>query len=84
LTIRIERCETERGVTVELHGWLREEALGELDAVCGSVAGPLHLNLSRLVDADQASRRALRLRIRSGARIEGASPYIRLLLDSEV
>jgi hypothetical protein len=82
LTIRIERRETKDGVIVELHGWLREEVLGELDRVCGSGPGPLHLDLSRLAGADQAGLRALRSRIDAGARLEGVSPYIRLLLES--
>ena len=82
MTIRIERRETQAGVTVELHGWLREDVLGELEGVCGSVPGPLLLNLSRLAGADQAGLRALRSRVDAGARLEGVSPYIRLLLES--
>ena len=83
MTIRIERREAEDGVIVELHGWLREEVLGELDSVCGSGPGPLHLDLSRLAGADRAGLRALRSRVDAGARLEGVSPYIRLLLESE-
>jgi hypothetical protein len=82
VTIRIERRETENGVIVELHGWLREEVLGELDSVCGSVPDPLHLDLSRLAGADQAGLSALRSRVHAGARLEGVSPYMRLLLKS--
>jgi hypothetical protein len=83
VTIRIERRVTEDGVIVELHGWLREEVLGELESVCGSIPGPLLLDLSRLAGADQAGLRALRSRVHAGARLEGVSPYIQLLLESE-
>jgi hypothetical protein len=83
LTIRIERRETERGVIVELHGWLREEALADFDAVCASVPSPLLLDIASLTGADEASQSALRLRIHAGARLEGASPYMRLLLETD-
>lgn len=83
MTIRIERRETRDGVTVELHGWLRQEVLCEFDGACGSVPGSLLLNLSRLAGADEAGLRALRARVHAGARLEGVSPYIKLLLESE-
>jgi hypothetical protein len=82
LIIRIERRETQDGVIVELHGWLREEALGEFEGVCQSVPGLLLLNLSRLAGADRAGLRALRSRVDAGARLEGVSPYVQLLLES--
>jgi hypothetical protein len=83
LTLRIERRETPDGVIVELHGWLREDVLGELESVCEAVAGPLRLDLSCLKGADQAGLLALQVRVHAGAHLEGMSPYIRLLLDSE-
>ena len=83
MTIRIERRETPDGVIVELHGWLREDVLGELEGACESVPHPLRLDLSRLKGADQAGLLALQVRVHAGARLEGVSPYIRLLLNSE-
>jgi hypothetical protein len=82
LTIRIERRETEDGLIVELHGWLREDVLGEFESACGSVPGPIRLDLSRLAGADEAGLGALRSRAHAGTRLEGVSPYIRLLLES--
>jgi chromate transport protein ChrA len=70
-------------VIVEIHGWLREDVLGELESVCESVPGPLRLNLSCLEGADQAGLLVLHMRVHAGARLEAMSPYIRLLLDSE-
>ena len=70
-------------MTVELHGWLRDDVVLEFESVCASIPGPLLLNLSHLTGADEAGLRALRSRVRAGARLEGVSPYIRLLLESE-
>jgi len=69
-------------VTVELHGWLSEEVIGELEVACGSEGGALILDLSHLVGADAAGRADLRRRVAAGAKLRGASPYIRLLLKS--
>lgn len=82
MTIRINRRQTAEGVVVELHGWLSQEVLAEFMSVCDSVGGPLRMDLSQLAGTDEAGLAALKGRIVVGARIEGASPYIRLLLDS--
>jgi anti-anti-sigma regulatory factor len=82
LTIRINRRQTGEGVVVELHGWLSEDVLAEFTSVCDSVGDPLRMDLSQLAGSDDAGVEALIGRIVAGARIEGASPYIRLLLDS--
>lgn len=79
----MDRRETQQGAIVELHGWLSEEVIGEFERLCGSSPGPLRLALSHLVGADEAGLRALRRRVAAGARLEGASPYIALLLESE-
>jgi hypothetical protein len=81
VVIRIERRDSEQGVTVKLHGWLSEEMLGELDRSCGFPAGRLVLDISQLMGVDEAGLRALRGRAAAGARLVGASPYIRLLLE---
>lgn len=82
MAIRINRRHTKQVEIVELHGWLGEDTLGEFESLCGSIRGPLLLDLSNLVGADEAGLLALRRRGAGGARIEGASPYIRMLLDS--
>ena len=82
MTIRINRRETAEGVVVELHGWLSREVLGELVSLCDSVGVPLRMDLSQLAGTDDAGLAVLQSCIAGGARIEGASPYIRLLLDS--
>jgi hypothetical protein len=79
----MDRRETPLGLTVELHGWLSQEVIGEFEKLCDSAPGPLCLGLSHLVGADEAGLHTLRARIAAGARIEGESPYIALLLRSE-
>jgi ABC-type transporter Mla MlaB component len=82
LVIRINRRETPEGVVVELHGWLSREVLGEFVSLCDSVVPPLRIDLSQLAGTDDAGVAALRTCIAAGVRLEGISPYIRLLLDS--
>jgi len=67
---------------VELHGWLGEDALGEFENLCGSITGPLLLDLSNLVGVDEPALLALRRHAAAGVRLEGESTYIRMLLDS--
>jgi len=68
-------------VVIELHGWLSEDVLGEFEALCGPLEEPLLLDLSNLAGVGEAGLCALRRRVAAGARIEGASPYILLLLE---
>ena len=56
--------------------------LGEFASLCDSVGDPLRMDLSNLAGTDDAGLEVLNSRIAHGARVEGASPYIRLLLDS--
>ncbi len=83
MTIRINRRDTQHGVVVEPHGWLSEDVVAEFERLCASIQAPLTLDLSQLVGADTAGLRALRCRIAAGARLEGLSPYISLLLAGE-
>jgi hypothetical protein len=82
MVIRINRRETKSGVLVELHGWLSEPVIEEFESLCSSIPGPLILDVSNLAGADEPGLCALHCRIAAGARLEGASPYIRLLLGS--
>jgi hypothetical protein len=82
MVIRINRRETPEGVVVELHGWLGPQVLDEFVSLCDSVGDGLRLDLSQLAGTDEAGLAVLQSRIAAGARVEGASPYIRLLLDS--
>jgi hypothetical protein len=78
----MDRRNADEGVVVELHGWLSEEVLSEFEKLCGSLDRPLLLDLTNLAGAGEAGLLALRRRVAAGARLEGVSPYIRLLLES--
>lgn len=79
----MNRRESTGEAVVELHGWLSEDALGELEKACGADPRRLRLDLSHLAGADEAGLKALRHRAAAGTRLEGVSPYIRLLLEPE-
>ena len=58
------------------------EVVEELDRVSGEASGPLVLDLTNLGSADAAGLRALGALMKQGAEIRGASPYIRMRLES--
>jgi len=80
VTIRINLRTAPEGFVVELHGRLEQDVLGEFEKLCGSGPGPLRLDLSQLTGADEAGLAALRRKAVAGSLLEGASPYVRLLL----
>lgn len=83
MAIRITRREGPRGPVIELHGWLTAEVTPDFEQLCGSCPVPPLVDLSQLAGADQAGLLALRQRATSGSRLEGASPYILLLLEGD-
>lgn len=78
----MNRRNAPEGVVIELHGWLSEDVLGEFETLCGPLEEPLVLDLSNLAGVGEAGLCALRRRVAAGARLQGPSPYIRLLLES--
>ena len=83
MSIRMNRREAAGETVVELHGWLSEGVLAELESLCASVTCPLRLDLANLAGADETGLIALRRLAAAGARLQGASPYIRLLLEPD-
>jgi hypothetical protein len=69
---------------VRIEGWLEGEAVAELERVIDGGSGALRLDLSELRSADKAGLAALRAHRVAGALIVGASPYIKLLLGTEI
>ena len=73
------RKSAEMGV-IELHGWLGQPEVEELERACTTTAPTLVLDLTHLSSASAEGVLALKgLRAR-GARLVGASPYVALLL----
>ena len=62
---------------VRIDGALLMEDVRELDAVCGSVAGLVVLDLADLWALDSEGERCLRAIIDGGATLDAAAPYIR-------
>ena len=82
MTIRIERRETQAGSWSSFTAGSARRCSESSRASAGRFrpAPPEPLGLT---GADEAGLRALRTRVDAGARLEGVSPYIRLLLESE-
>ena len=80
MSIRIETTSEAAQTVLKVAGWLRAEDVGELTRVFRTAQGPTALDLSELQSADPDGVEMLRGLIALGAEIQGASPYIKLLL----
>lgn len=83
MTVRIETSAGEKKPTVSVAGRLEGLGVGELVRTCRSIEGGLVLDLSGLRSADAEGIEAIQKLVQGGARLRGASPFIRLLLESE-
>lgn len=73
----------ESTTTIQIHGRLTVDGVTDLESECRSTEGKLSLDLTQLKSADRAGIRAINALLGNGARLEGAPPYIRLLLERE-
>ncbi len=81
MAVRITSQQGEHQFVVHVHGSLDATAAALLHAEAERApAGPLVLDLSGLLTLDEAGSAALRALVAAGARIDGASPYVKLLL----
>lgn len=83
MTVRIETSAEEKKPTVSVAGRLEGLGVGELVRTCRSIEGELVLDLSGLRSAGAEGIEAIQKLVQGGARLRGASPFIRLLLESE-
>ena len=83
MTVRIETSAGEKKPTVSVAGRLEGLGVGELVRTCRSIEGELVLDLSGLRSADAEGIEAIQKLTRGGVTLRGASPFIRLLLESE-
>ncbi len=83
MTIRVSTEAGQMGTTIRIEGRLTGADLPDVRAVCESAKPRLHLNLSGLRSADSDGIRALRSLSETGAELQGASPYIRQLLEAD-
>jgi len=81
MTIRIEVSSENTGTTVSVAGRLEGLGVHELLEVCNAASGELVLELTDLRSADPRGVEAIQELLRVGAKLEGASSFVRLLLD---
>ncbi|UCC32513.1 MAG: hypothetical protein JSU86_09560 [Phycisphaerales bacterium] len=78
--IRITAKPLATGTLVKIDGDLDREDVSEVNAVCGSAAGPVVLDLADLRTLDSDGEECLRRLIDDGATVDAAAPYIRVRL----
>jgi len=83
MTVRIETSTEGVKTTVSVAGHLEERLVSEFVKTCLSAESELILDLTHLRGVDPASIREIQKLVQAGAVLRGASPFIRLLLDSE-
>lgn len=81
MNIRVERFSEEERTVLKIDGRLLSVDVPELDKETRSVEGPLTLDLSELMSADNAGIERLRELQAEGAELRGTSRYVQMLLD---
>jgi hypothetical protein len=83
MTVRIEITSHRSKTVVSVAGRLEGLGVGELVKTCQPIEGELVLDLSSLHSADAEGIEAIEKLSREGVTLRGASPFIRLLLESQ-
>ena len=81
MTVRIQTSVEGTKTTVSVAGRLEDRAINELVKTCLSVEGELVLDFTGLRSANPQGIEAIHEMVRGGAKLRGASQFIRLLLD---
>ena len=81
MRFRIDTQYEDDRTTLKVSGTLSGPAVDELDRICRLVDGPLCVNLNEVMTVDGFGVAFLQHLARTGARLEGASPYVKLLLE---
>ena len=81
MNLRIDHIHADQQNVIHIAGHLCGRAVAQLKAACKSIEGPLVVDLSSLLYADDEGIVAIRAIIDKGATIQGASPFIELLLE---
>ena len=80
MTVRIQTSVEGTKTTVSVAGRLEDRAINEFVKTCLSVEGELVLDFTGLRSANPQGIEAIHEMVRGGAKLHGASPFIRLLL----
>ena len=83
VVVNLQLSKREEKTVLVIGGRLLGSDLAELQRVRGTISGPVMLRLEDLLSADEESLRELRDWIEHGARTQGASPYLQMLLEQK-
>jgi ABC-type transporter Mla MlaB component len=84
MDLRLSASQEDEATVVHVDGRLAVHGVSVLDGMVGGATGPVILDLTHLQSVDDAGVAALRLHIERGVRLRGTSPYITLLLRSDI
>jgi hypothetical protein len=82
MTLRIFLETQPDGGVVALHGWLGATEVGEVEKAVAELGPSSRVDLAHLTGIDAEGLQALRRLEENGTPLEGASPYMALLLAS--
>lgn len=83
MEIRLTVSVQDTGTVVRADGRLSRQGVAELERVVRMTSGPVTLDLTNLLSADDAGVAALRGFSGRGVPLVGVSPYMSLLLETE-
>lgn len=78
---RIDHNAQGPGTVLHIAGRLSGRAVVQLERACDPIDKPIVINLKSLVFADDEGIKAIQNLVDHGAQVQGASPFVRLLLD---
>jgi hypothetical protein len=81
MLLRIAEERLEEVTVMHVMGRLGGEAVAELSRACREAGGPVRLELSGLLSADEVGLCLLRSLRDSGTELIGASPFVQLLIE---
>ena len=84
MDLRLTVSRAADSTVVHVDGRLAVRCVDDLQRAVTDSSGTVILDLTNLLSADDAGVAALRLLRQRGAQLRGASPYVRLLLNTEV
>lgn len=84
MVLRLRVSREDEATVVHVDGRLAVHGVHDLEATVGGAAGPVVLDLTDLLSADDAGVAALRLLVERGIRLRGTTPYVALLLQGDL
>jgi hypothetical protein len=80
MSLRITKTTSDACTIFKVDGRLAADGVADLERDCQSAEGTVYLDLTELLSADAQSIEAIKRMVDGGARLLGASPYIRIQL----